>query len=160
MNAMNLDEKDIQILRLLQEDCKRPVREISRRIGSPITTVYARIKRLEEQGVIKAYKAILDAEKLGRGTTAFILASFRYRMPGIEKTLSQRDIAREVAKFPEVQEVHIITGDWDILIKVKERDVNAIGRFVVDKLRTIRGIERTLTCMVFDSAKETPDIAL
>ena len=160
MNAMNLDEKDIQILRLLQEDCKRPVRDISRRIGSPITTVYARIKRLEEQGVIKAYKAILDAEKLGRGTTAFILASFRYRMPGIEKTLSQRDIAREVAKFPEVQEVHIITGDWDILIKVKERDVNAIGRFVVDKLRTIRGIERTLTCMVFDSAKETPDIAL
>jgi len=160
MNAMNLDEKDIQILRLLQEDCKRPVRDISRRIGSPITTVYARIKRLEEQGVIKAYKAILDAEKLGRGTTAFILASFRYRMPGIEKTLSQRDIAREVAKFPEVQEVHIITGDWDILIKVKERDVNAIGRFVVDKLRTVRGIERTLTCMVFDSAKETPDIAL
>ncbi len=160
MSAMNLDEKDIQILRLLQEDCKRPVRDISRRIGSPITTVYARIKRLEEQGVIKAYKAILDAEKLGRGTTAFILASFRYRMPGIEKTLSQRDIAREVAKFPEVQEVHIITGDWDILIKVKERDVNAIGRFVVDKLRTIRGIERTLTCMVFDSAKETPDIAL
>ena len=160
MNAMNLDEKDIQILRLLQEDGKRPVREISRRIGSPITTVYARIKRLEEQGVIKAYKAILDAEKLGRGTTAFILASFRYRMPGIEKTLSQRDIAREVAKFPEVQEVHIITGDWDILIKVKERDVNAIGRFVVDKLRTVRGIERTLTCMVFDSAKETPDIAL
>jgi len=160
MSAVNLDEKDIQILRLLQEDCKRPVRDISRRIGSPITTVYARIKRLEEQGVIKAYKAILDAEKLGRGTTAFILASFRYRMPGIEKTLSQRDIAREVAKFPEVQEVHIITGDWDILIKVKERDVNAIGRFVVDKLRTIRGIERTLTCMVFDSAKETPDIAL
>ncbi|RJS89772.1 Lrp/AsnC family transcriptional regulator [Candidatus Bathyarchaeota archaeon] len=160
MSAVNLDEKDIQILRLLQEDCKRPVREISRRIGSPITTVYARIKRLEEHGVIKAYKAILDAEKLGRGTTAFILASFRYRMPGIEKTLSQRDIAREVAKFPEVQEVHIITGDWDILIKVKERDVNAIGRFVVDKLRTIRGIERTLTCMVFDSAKETPDIAL
>jgi len=160
MSAVNLDEKDIKILRLLQEDCKRPVRDISRRIGSPITTVYARIKRLEEQGVIKAYKAILDAEKLGRGTTAFILASFRYRMPGIEKTLSQRDIAREVAKFPEVQEVHIITGDWDILIKVKERDVNAIGRFVVDKLRTIRGIERTLTCMVFDSAKETPDIAL
>ncbi|MCD6264243.1 Lrp/AsnC family transcriptional regulator [Candidatus Bathyarchaeota archaeon] len=160
MSAVSLDEKDIQILRLLQEDCKRPVREISRRIGSPITTVYARIKRLEEQGVIKAYKAILDAEKLGRGTTAFILASFRYRMPGIEKTLSQRDIAREVAKFPEVQEVHIITGDWDILIKVKERDVNAIGRFVVDKLRTVRGIERTLTCMVFDSAKETPDIAL
>ena len=50
--------------------------------------------------------------------------------------------------------------DWDILIKVKEKDVAAIGRFVVDKLRTVRGIEKTLTCMVFDTAKETLDIAL
>ncbi|MFB0543344.1 MAG: Lrp/AsnC family transcriptional regulator [Candidatus Bathyarchaeia archaeon] len=157
---MSLDEKDIEILRLLQEDCKRPVREISRKIGSPITTVYARMKRLEDSGIIKGYKAVLNPEELERRTTAFILASIRYRMPGIEKTLSQRDIAREVARFPEVLEVHIITGDWDILIKVKERDVNAIGRFVVDKLRTVTGIERTLTCMVFDSVKETLDISL
>lgn len=160
MKTLSVDEKDIEILRLLQEDCKMPVREISRRIGSPITTVYARIKRLEDSGIIKGYKAILNPEGLERGTTAFILASFRYRMPGVEKTLSQRDIAREVARFPEVLEVHIITGDWDILIKVKEKDVNAIGIFVVDKLRTVRGIERTLTCMVFDSVKETLNITL
>lgn len=160
MRSLSLDEKDIEILRLLQEDCKRPVRDISRRIDSPITTVYARIKRLEDLGVITGYRAVLNAEKLGRGNTAFILASFRYRLPGVERPLSQRDIAREVARFPEVQEVHIITGDWDILIKVKERDVKAIGRFVVDKLRTVKGIERTLTCMVFDSAKETLDIPL
>lgn len=62
--------------------------------------------------------------------------------------------------FPEVQEVHIITGDWDILIKVKDRDVAAIGRFVVDKLRTVRGIEKIITCMVFDTAKETHDMAI
>jgi DNA-binding Lrp family transcriptional regulator len=49
-----------------------------------------------------------------------------------------------------VQEVHIITGDWDFLIKVKEKDVNAVGRFVVDKLRTVPGISKTLTIMVFD----------
>lgn len=133
---------------------------ISRRIGSPITTVYSRIKRLEDSGVIKGYKPVLDAAKLGRPTTAFILASFTYRTPGVEEPLDQRQIARKVARFLEVQEVHIITGDWDILIKVKERDVAAIGRFVVDKLRTVRGIEKTLTCMVFDTAKETLDIAV
>jgi len=60
-----------------------------------------------------------------------------------------------VARFPEVQEVHIITGDWDLLIKVKERDVASVGGFVVDKLRTVRGIEKTLTCMVFEAVKET-----
>ena len=157
---MSVDEKDQEILRLIQQDCKKPMREISEQIDSPITTVYARIKKLEDAGIIIAYKAILNAEKLGKQATAFILASFSYRIPGTERMLSQRDIAREVARFPEVQEVHIITGDWDILIKVKEKDVSAIGRFVVDKLRTVRGIEKTLTCMVFDSAKETLDISI
>lgn len=160
MEHMSADKKDLEILRLIQEDCKRPMREISEEIDSPITTVYARIKRLENFGIVKGYKAVLNAEKLGKETTAFILASFSYRIPGTDRMLSQREIAKEVAKFSEVQEVHIITGDWDILIKIKERDVVSIGRFVVDKLRAVRGIERTLTCMVFDSAKETLDIAI
>ncbi len=157
---MSIDEKDLEILRILQEDAKTPVREIGRRIEAPITTVYSRIKRLEDSGVIEGYKPILDAEKLGKPTTAFILASFSYRMPGVQEPLEQRRIAKEVASFREVQEVHIITGDWDILIKVKARDVAAIGRFIIDKLRTIGGIEKTVTCMVFDTAKETLDILL
>jgi DNA-binding Lrp family transcriptional regulator len=157
---METDEKDIEILRLLQRDAKISAREISDRLGSPITTVYSRIKRLEDSGIIKGYKPVLDAEKMGRPTTAFILASFAYMTPGVEEPLDQRQIAKEVARLSEVQEVHIIAGDWDILIKVKERDVAAVGRFVVDKLRNIRGIERTLTCMVFDAVKETTDIAL
>jgi len=155
-----VDERDLEVLRLLQGDAKASAREIGRRVGSPITTVYSRVKRLEDSGVIKGYKAVLDAAKLGRPTTAFILASFAYRTPGLEEPLDQRRIAREVARLPEVQEVHIIAGDWDILIKVKARDVAAIGGFVVDKLRNIRGIERTLTCMVFDTAKETLDIPI
>lgn len=63
-----------------------------------------------------------------------------------------------MASFPEVQEVHIISGDWDLLIKVRTTDIDAVGRFVVDKLRTVRGIEKTVTCMVFDTAKETTEI--
>ena len=88
------------------------------------------------------------------------MTSITYRALGVEKPLDQRQIAKEVARFPEVQEVHIIAGDWDILIKVKEKDVASIGRFVVDKLRTVQGIEKTLTCMVFDTVKETLEIPL
>ncbi|MHA1835102.1 MAG: Lrp/AsnC family transcriptional regulator, partial [Candidatus Baldrarchaeia archaeon] len=62
---MKLDEKDIKILNLIQENCKLTAREIAKRINSPITTVFARIKRLEKRGIIKGYKAILNAEKLG-----------------------------------------------------------------------------------------------
>jgi len=115
---------------------------------------------LEEVGIIKGYKPVLDAGKLGRPTTAFIFVSFTYRPPGTEKDLDQREVAKRVARFPEVQEVHIITGDWDFLIKVKDRDVNAVGRFVIDKLRTVPGISKTLTIMVFDPVKESIDVPL
>jgi DNA-binding Lrp family transcriptional regulator len=59
-----------------------------------------------------------------------------------------------------VQEVHIITGDWDLLIKLRAEHVDAIGKFVVDKLRLIKGLEKTLTCMVFETVKETTKITL
>lgn len=153
-----LDEKDLAILALLQKNCRMTARKIAQKIDSPITTVFAKIKRMEQKKIIKEYKAILDSKKLNFGTTAFILASFSYRNG--ETSLSQRVLAEQIAKFPEVQEVHIISGDWDILIKVKEKDVDAIGNFVVDKLRTVKGIEKTLTCMVFGTQKETTEITL
>jgi DNA-binding Lrp family transcriptional regulator len=155
-----LDEKDFAILALVQENCKFTAKQIARKIGSPITTVFAKIKRMEELGIIKGYKAILDPQALNSGTTAFILASVSYRTKGHETLVSQRDIAKEIAKFPEVQEVHIITGDWDLLIKLKAANVDAVGKFVIDKLRLVMGIEKTLTCMVFEAIKETTDIIL
>jgi len=154
-----LDDKDLEILNLLQKNCKMTAKEIAQTIDSPVTTVFAKIKRMEEIGVIKGYNAVLDANKLSKGTTAFILASVSYGLKeGAQQ--SQRKIAKEIAKFPEVQEAHIITGDWDILIKVKEKEVAAIGKFVIDKLRLVEGIEKTLTCMVFDTEKETTNILL
>jgi len=154
-----IDEKDLAILNLLQENCRMTAKDVAQTIDSPVTTVFAKIKRMEELGIIKNYKAVLDAQKLDRGTTAFILASVSYRLKE-GAALSQRKIAKEIAKLPEVQEVHIITGDWDLLIKVKEKDVGAIGKFVIDKLRMVEGIEKTLTCMVFETEKETTDIVI
>ncbi|MBC7129605.1 Lrp/AsnC family transcriptional regulator [Candidatus Bathyarchaeota archaeon] len=155
-----LDEKDKAILALLQSNCKLTAREIAEKIDAPITTVFAKIKRMEQLGIIKEYRAVLDYKKLDFGVTAFILASFSYRTGTNEQTLSQRQIAEQIAKFPEVQEVHIISGDWDILIKVREKDVDSVGRFVVDKLRTVKGIEKTLTCIAFDTPKETTSIPI
>ena len=158
--GLKLDEKDLEILALTQKNCKLPAREIAREINSPITTVFAKIKRMEDLGIIKGYKAILDSQKLNCGATAFILASVSYRMKDKEKMISQRDIAEEIAKFPEVQEAHIITGDWDLMIKLKAENVDSVGKFVIDKLRLVKGIEKTLTCMVFETCKETTEIFL
>jgi Lrp/AsnC family leucine-responsive transcriptional regulator len=154
----SLDKRDVEILKLLQKNCRMTAKEIAKKIGSPITTVYAKIKRMEELGVIKQYRAILDSKKLDKGATAFILTSFVYRPGGREKPLSQRDVAKQIAALPEVQEVHIITGGWDILIKVRADHVDTLGKFVMDKLRIVEGIENTLSCIVYETVKETTDI--
>ena len=153
-----LDKRDVKILKLLQNDCKMTAKQIARKIGSPITTVYSKIKRMEELGIIREYKAVLDSRKLDKGTTAFILVSFVYRPGGREKPLSQREVAQQIATFQEVQEVHIITGGWDILVKVRADHVDTLGKLVMDKLRTVEGVENTLSCIVYETVKETTDI--
>ncbi len=158
--SVKLDEKDAAILSLIQADSALTAKQIAKKVNAPITTVFAKIKRMKELGVIKEYRAILAAEKLGAGTTAFILASVSYRAKADDVPISQRTVAEEIVKFPEVQEVHIITGDWDLLVKLRAENVDAVGKFVVDKLRLIKGLEKTLTCMVFETVKETTRITL
>jgi DNA-binding Lrp family transcriptional regulator len=158
--TIKLDDKDVGILALIQENSKLTAKQIAKKINAPITTVFAKTKRMEELGVIRVYRAILAPEKLNSGTAAFILASVSYRTKADDAPVSQRVVAEEIAKFPEVQEVHIITGDWDLLIKLRAENVDAIGKFVVDKLRLIKGLEKTLTCMVFETVKETTKITL
>jgi len=155
---VTLDSGDTKVLRMIQENCRLTAREISDQTGLPVTTVFAKIKRIERLGLIKGYHAVLKANELGAGTTAFILASFAYKSE--EKAVSQRKVAKDIANFPEVQEVHIISGEWDILIKVKAKDVDSVGKYVVDKLRLVKGIEKTLTCLVFESEKESTSIPL
>jgi Lrp/AsnC family leucine-responsive transcriptional regulator len=156
--SAKLDEKDLSILTLIQENSKLTANQIAKKTNTPITTVFAKIKRMEEMGIIKQYRAILSPEKLNLGTAAFILASVSYRTKDDEKPITQRDVAEEIARFPEVQEVHIITGDWDLLVKLRAENVEAIGKFVVDKLRRIKGLDKTLTCMVFETVKESTSL--
>lgn len=157
--SIKLDDKDIAILLLIQENSKLTANQIAKKTNTPITTIFAKTKRMEELGIIKQYRAILSPEKLNFATAAFILASVSYGGTKSDNTpLSQRDVAEEIARFPEVQEVHIITGDWDLLVKLRAESVDAIGKFVVDKLRRIKGLEKTLTCMVFETIKETTSL--
>lgn len=159
--SAKLDEKDQAILTLIQVNSKLTANQIAKKVNAPITTVFAKIKRMEEAGVIKQYRAILSPEKLNLGTAAFILASVSYTTTKADGVpVSQRDVAEEIARFPEVQEVHIITGDYDLLVKLRAENVEAVGKFVVDKLRRIKGLEKTLTCMVFETVKESTSIPL
>ncbi len=158
--SVKLDEKDLSILALIQENSKLTANQIAKKINTPITTVFAKTKRMEEMGIIKQYRAILSPEKLNLNTAAFILAAVSYQAKNKEDEtpISQRQVAEEIARFPEVQEVHIITGDWDLLVKLRAENVDAVGKFVVDKLRLIKGLDKTLTCMVFETVKESTSL--
>lgn len=153
-----IDSKDLRILSIIQENCKLSLKELAKRVGLPMTTVHDRIKRLERSGIIKGYRAVLNAKKLGFGVTAFILISFSYELK--EGRISQRELVRKIATLPEVQEAHIVTGNWDIIVKVKVEDVDELGRFVVDRLRMIKGVDKTLTCVVLDTVKESGALSL
>ncbi|HJW65989.1 MAG TPA: winged helix-turn-helix transcriptional regulator, partial [Candidatus Bathyarchaeia archaeon] len=95
-----LDEKDSAILTLIQENDKLTAKQIAKKINAPITTVFAKIKRMEGLGVIKEYRAIVSPEKLSAGTAAFILASVSYRAKADDVPISQRVVAEEIARFP------------------------------------------------------------
>ncbi len=146
-----LDEKDLQILRELELDSSRSVREIAEKLGMPRTTVQERINKLRRKGVIKRFTVKIDYSKIGKPVTAFILISF---MPG--PYVSQKKLAHQIAMLPDVQEVHLISGEWDILVKVRGSSMEEIGDLVIEKLRTMEGVARTVTCASFYTAKEAP----
>lgn len=155
---IKLDKKDEEILRLIQADGKLTAKQISRKLSIPITTVYAKIKRMEDARVVTGYRAIVDGKQLGLGVIAFIFASVSYK-PG-SKLLSQRSIAEKIAKFPEVQDVQIISGEWDLLLKVRAKDVDEVGEFVVDKLRKMEGVDKTSTLVTLANVKETTEVKI
>ena len=156
---MKIDEKQRKILRLIQSNGRLSSKEIAKRINAPVTTAFTRVKKMEEHGIIIGYKAVLDSRKLGQPATAFIFASFS-QPASQEGSETQKRIENQIAKHSMVQEVHTITGDWDMVIKVKGKDVDDMSNFVMNNLRTMNGIEKTLTCIVFRTAKESTDIAV
>ncbi len=144
-----LDEKDSDILQALIEDSRNTTKAIARNLGIPRATVHDRIVKMEQKGVIKKYTAIPDYSKLGLGVTAFILVQFES-----EKGVSQRDTADEIALIPGIFEVHMISGEYDMILKVRGSSMEDVGRLVIDRLRDVKGVARTLTCAVFSTVKE------
>ena len=147
---MKIDEKDKQLLTLLQKNCKLSLRELSQITEMRETTIFARIKRLENAGIIKEYRAILDPKAIGKNVLAFVLIKY-----DPSAGIKQREVAEKIANLPEIQEVHIIAGDWDMIAKVREKDVESLGKAVLDKIREIKGVKETVSLIVFESIKET-----
>ena len=151
MEKISLTEKDMLLLEKLQANCRKSLKDFAKEVDMPMSTVHEKIKRFEKTGVIKNYRALLDEKKVGFGVTAFIMASTEY-IRG-ERTF-QRNIGERVSSLPYVLETHTLSGDWDLIIKVKFKNVHELGKFVNERIRTLPGISKTVTMVSIDEIKE------
>ncbi len=143
-----MDEKDEQILSLLQENSKLRTHQISKKTRIPVTTVHNRMKKMESDGIIKKYTIAVNHKKIGKSLLAFILATVNYAIPS-GKIIPQESVAKKV-KALGAEDVFIVTGGTDLLIKIRARDVDELNTFIVDKLRTVEGIDKTQTMIVLN----------
>lgn len=149
---LELDAIDLAILALLQENCKLPLAKIGEQVGLSAPSVIERVKKLEDHGIIRGYRAVLDARRLGKDVTAFIGVCM-----GDAKRIG--DFEQEVAKLPEVLECHHVTGQHTFLLKVKTENTSTLER-LIRAIRSIAGVERTETMVVLSTNMERTQIAL
>jgi len=144
-----IDKKDEIILYELKKNARDTTKNIGKTVKIPRITVHDRIKKMVNNGIIKSFTIIPDYKKIGLSCTAFIFISFQS-----DVNISQRELAKRIALLPNVFEVHIISGEYDLLIKVRGTSLEEIGKLIVDKLRLIKGVGGTLTCTCFETVKE------
>lgn len=142
-----LDELDKRILRKLQEDATTSYKDLASEIGAPESTIYDRTKRLKDQKVIKAVIPLLDGEMIGISTTAYIGVSV-HPISAVEET------ARKLAQLEEVLEVHEISGERDILAKVKVTDNDALRAFLMEKIVAIESVHDLNLLICIHTTKE------
>lgn len=148
---MDIDKKDIAILKVLSKDGRAQISEVSKETNIPRITVYNRLQKLLKDGLIKKIVPLLNYKMIGLSVTAFVLITFS---PNFK--LSQRTLAKKISAMKNVEEVHIIAGEWDLLVKVRGKTVEDIGSYVVDQLRNVEGVEKTMTIVAFDTVLDEP----
>ena len=143
-----INEIDKQILTILQENARTPNAEIARQIGMAPSAILERIRKLEERGVIRGYGVRLNGRALGLGLLAFVLVR-------TDELSVEEDAAQQLARMPEVLEVHHIAGEDCFLIKVRTADTESLGRLLREQIGAIESVRSTRTTIVLHTAKET-----
>ncbi len=148
-----MDEKDLQILSILQIDARAGNAEISRRVGLAASAVHERIRKLEQRGVLRGFHARLDPEAMGRGLLAFISVQVDDR--GTEVTTGA-----QLARLPQVQEVHHIAGEDCYLLKVRCASTADLGRFLQEEIGAFPAVRRTRTTIALGTVKESLELPI
>lgn len=148
--AESLDKADHAILEALTLDGRMSVVELARRVGLSKTPVQARLRRLEQMGVIRGYTALLDPVRLGLDHVAFVEVKLSDTR---EKALTNFNAA--VALIPEIEECHMIAGAFDYLVKVRTRDMVQYRRVLGEKISSLPHVSHTSTHVAMQAVKDS-----
>ena len=152
---MPLDKIDLQLIDLLQHDSKQTSKQLSIQLNLSITAIYERVKKLEKEKVIKNYVALIDRDKVDRSFLVFchikLIQHSKAYVTNFEK---------EISKLSEVAECFHVSGDYDYILKVYVKDMEAYRDFMLTKLTAISHIGSTHSTFTIGEVKNSTAISL
>jgi Lrp/AsnC family transcriptional regulator, leucine-responsive regulatory protein len=143
-----IDGTDLQILQILQANARETQADIARAVGLAPSAVLERLRKLESRGLIRGYSADVDPRAVDRSMLAFVSVRSK-EAPGDDH------VAKELARCPDVLEVHHVAGDDCYLVKVRTRDAEHLGILLRTRIGRIAGVRSTRTTIVLETVKET-----
>lgn len=143
-----LDKVDLQILRILQNNSRLTTKELASQVSLSSTPVFERLKRLENNGYIKKYVAILDSQKLNQGFVVFC----NVRMKQLSREIAQ-SFTKTIRDIPEVTECYNISGSFDYLLKIHAPNMKYYQDFVLNVLGTIENLGSLESTFVMEEIK-------
>jgi Lrp/AsnC family transcriptional regulator, leucine-responsive regulatory protein len=143
-----MDDIDRAILGSFQKDARRRNADLARERGVAPSTMLERVRRLEERGYFKGFRAILDPEKLGYSVQALVSVSLAEH-----RTKTIRPFEEEIHKIPHVRVCYHVSGRFDYFLLVVARDLDHLGSLVKGRIAAIPGVGRTETFIVFSEIK-------
>jgi len=148
-----LDAVDRRILRALQRDGRLPIVALAEQVGLSATPCQRRVRRLEEEGVIARYAAILDPARLGLPLQAFVLVALESHAEEVVERFH-----RALAERPEVLAAYAMSGEMDYLLHVLAADFEAYGEFAMKALLRMPGVKETRSSFVLSTLKPRGEV--
>ena len=147
---MSVDKFDLAILKVLQEDARASLQAISAQVGLSSTPCWARIKRMESEGVIQGYTVRVDPPSIGLAETVIVQVTLESHT---DETLY--DFGKILEQIPEVMEAYLVSGDYDYYIRIAVKDTRDYERLLRERLYRIPGIRHSKSSFVLRTLKES-----
>ena len=149
MTVDHLDRFDRSILSALSSDGRLSMAELAARVGLSKTPVQARVRRLEADGYIRGYSAVIDRERLGEGHVAFVQVKL-----SDTRSLALDAFNRSVQAVAEIEQCHMMAASFDYLLKVRTRDIAAYRRVLGEKISALPHVAQTSTFVAMETVKD------